>query len=226
LNTFTRKRTEEEIRELQEKKNYQDFVYQTNQALQDLKNQIASQNAIIAQLKARSSSDIQNLSIEFENLEQSTKDQVKECQAVAKDLKFSVSSNLELLGRMKRDFEFLFVDYDNYLKQTNIFHFDIIWLKERLNQAFEAIRVSENLLNGKINESERRIKNDCAPDLSHHHQLLSQIEQDKDVSDNNIAGLALEIDRLKKTVNYGEKKFENLYTLINRLNEAKNVASR
>lgn len=226
MNTFTRKRTEEEIRAIQEKKNYQDFVLQTNQAIQNLNSQIMAQNNVIAQLKARFSSDLQNIAIEFENLEKYVRDELKEFKDVASDLKFSVSSNLELLGRMKRDFEFLFVDYESYVKQINIFHFDITWLKERVNAAFEAVNNAENLLTGKINEASRRIKDECQPDFTHYHQLQSQIDLDKEISVNTVEGLELEIERLKKTVNYGEKKFENLYTLINRLNEAKNVTSR
>lgn len=76
-------KSDAEKRDFQEQKNHQDFVYGTNQTLQDLGSSIKSLTGMIAIHKAKSESDHTALMIQFENFKDSI---IPHCRKVDRNL--------------------------------------------------------------------------------------------------------------------------------------------
>ncbi len=82
-----------------------------------------------------------------------------------------------------------------------------------------------HVLKGQIQEEVSNIRRDLTPVIPEVDPVKKHVDDVLSIFRVDFDGLIKEIDRLKKDVAYDQKKFENIYTLIERLKAGKNVPS-
>lgn len=217
----TPKRTEVEIRIAQEIKNHQDFVYQTNQALQNLGNQIKVLSQQLKDDSAKKDSDHKSLQIELENFlekigsfQKSIYESTSASQAISTvALKKSKEQEKELKTNFVRLSDFFAQILQ--LKNEN----EKIKKDLELHQKFVASAISA--LRQENQENISSLKIELKPIDVDYQLIEEEISERMRIYDVDFKGLQKEIELLKRSDSYSQKKFENLYTLIHRLQERK-----
>lgn len=221
MNLSTHKKSEVELRVAQELKNNQDFIYQTNQKLQSLGQGMIALSIQNEKLKAQMDSDKKSIQIDQEN-------HMKEVHNV-------LSMACRNIDQFEKRVELLL---DETQKRLNLFHEQLVHY-EVLDEKFKAIadwmnsfeasyerlcgmvNCSVNLLQGKIASEVDQVRKDLTPDPNAVNPIKKEVQDLLDSMRVDFQGLIREIALIKKDVAYGEKKFENIYTLIERLKAGK-----
>jgi hypothetical protein len=221
LNISTHKKSEVDLRVAQELKNNQDFIYQTNQSLQDLKKVLDALLLQHRQLIEKSCSDRKDLEIRFEKLENDVLKNIKQCLSKVNEMDDSVNRLTVSKDReLKRLNEQVLVITEHLLQQDQI---NLKWekmqkeiedLHDRLDQDIFSVKSSIHLQTSSLRE-------DLCKQIPKIDLTKEQLEDRLETVYVDFAGLVRELELLKKSTNYNEKKFENIYTLIKRLQEGK-----
>lgn len=221
LNFSTHKKSEVDLRVAQELKNNQDFIYQTNQSLQDLKISLNDVKLQHQKLIDKSGSDRKYLEIEFQNLEEGVLKNINHCLSKVNELDGSLNRLVISLGRdykkiseeMSLISKRLYEHNEELLKQKHL-EKEIQDLNDRLDRDIFSVKSSTHLHISSLRE-------DLYKQIPKVDLTKEQLEDRLEIVYGDLAGLVREIELLKKSTNYNEKKFENIYTLINRLKEGK-----
>jgi hypothetical protein len=221
LNLSTHKKSEVDLKVAQELKNHQDFMYQTGQSLNRLTDgikQVASQQERVA---CKVKSDQTAILIEFENLRDSVLQSMKEMNKRLGDVETKLFEVLDSFVDLREE-----ITVKNLTKQE---FFDAFVPHVKHVQDIEAEMDRRDVfLDKTIVQTQAHFKNELAvvkkdltPEIPKEDPIKKQIDQRLQVFKVDFDGLIKEINILKKTSTYDQKKFENLYTLIERLKEGK-----
>lgn len=205
----------------QEDINLRNFIYDTNQSLQNLKNSITDVTLKHDRLLAKLESMIKNIEIAFENFSQRIEKTVSDNnQRIG-----SISSSLDHLKDDVND-KFLGID-STYVTQDHYFK-DASSIKEDIGHvtkdAIEKNAYFNNelmLLRGLLDHKCEELKKDLTPVIPEVDPIKKDIDAHLDIFRNEFRGILKEMRVLKQSKEYSDKKFENIYTLIERLKEAK-----
>lgn len=210
-----------DFRDEQEKINLNNFIYDTNQKLQNLSNSIVDLTSKHDKLLAKLESKIKDLEIAFENFTQ-------KIDKTVTDYNQRIGSIATDVCNLKSDIDEKFAYVDSvYVTQDHFFKeaFDI---KERINHvtkdAIEKNAYFDSklmLLPGVISDNYQQLKKELTPVIPDVDPLKKEIDSHLDVYRNEFRGILKEMRVLKGAKDYAEKKFENIYTLIQRLKEGK-----
>ncbi len=221
LNSSTHKKSEVDLRVAQELKNNQDFIYQTNQSLQDLKKGL---DAVVLQhqkLLDKSGSDNKDVEIRLENFEEEVVKSINHCLS-------KVNNITDYVNVLCKSID---VNYKKISEQIYLISERLANQEEQLSICTEIEKSIENLSNrldqdifsvkSLIQHHTSSLRDDLCKQIPKIDLTKEQLEECLKTVYVDFAGLVREIELLKKSTNYSEKKFENIYTLINRSKEGK-----
>ncbi len=220
MKTFTAKeKSEVDLRVSQEIKNHQDFIHQTNQALQNLNNAIQCLSLRMEKFIAKSDSERKDTLIGFDNFKEQT---CKECHQCSQRIGDLESKFLALQRESKEIFETISMDFlqiDDYVNRTipDRRRLDLIEKVYRENK--ESLYQSLDQLRAYVDTKSSQLKQDLTPDSSKDDAIKKFLEDKLIAFKIDFEGLVTEIAQLKKSAFYEQKKIENIYTQIERLKE-------
>lgn len=220
-------KTSEEIASHAKEKEYQAFIYRTNQVLNRLNEGIVSLGIQHEKMYQKHQSLHNNLSIDFENHISEVGLKIGRAFSCIDDfrsdlgeIQLEVKSQIDTSNRefvTKQDLERMASYIHQQMKLLDLSFKD---LKNFVESELMNLKAS---LDGKIQAASNEVKK-VMPKVD---PVKEALESKINVFYTDLAGLTKEIARIKEAVMYGEKKFENLYTLIERLQKGvPNVASR
>jgi hypothetical protein len=217
LKSSTPKRSEAEIRAAQEAKNHQDFIYQTNQTLQNLSEKLINLSLLHEKKIAEYSSMHKKLEIAFENLQAAVAGQTNQAIKVALESSVYVTNASNTLQKHDEDIkkaQKAIVDLSSSvvdLKQDHTSLENTSVLKNcHVHASIEQLR-------GQINAQIGSVRQELQPAPLDLRAIEKTIEEKLMPYQIDFAGLFKEINFLKKSTGYADKKIENLYTLIDRM---------
>lgn len=219
LKTFTLKdKSEVELRTAQEIKNHKDWMYDIGQQIQSLSQNMVDLSLNHEKVLAKSESDKKEILIAFENFQENVRNNLDNfCQRIG-DLESRCIHLQIILGDKLNEMSNKFISKENHhedlLKQINKLDVLLNILKENhdfINTEFSSVR---SHIDNHIHNIRKEI-----PSIEEFKPLKKEIEEAIQVININFSGLVKEIALIKKDVAYDQKKFENVYTLIERLKE-------
>lgn len=221
MKTFTLKdRSEVDIRVAQEIKNHQDWMYQTGQAIRTLKEGLDALSAVHERSFSKLNSDHKSVLIAFENLQEEVLKKLQGFLQRIGDLESKcIHLQLELGDRL---YEFA----QNYTtKEDNLKSHALQWSKfkeldEKMKSKSDLFDTEFSSVRSQLNDQIEGVRKEI-PSVDEFKPLKKGMEEAFQVFKVDFDGLVKEIALLKKAVAYDQKKFENVYTLIERLKAGK-----
>lgn len=215
------KRSEVDIRVAQELKNNQDFIYQTNQALQMLKISIIDLSKHLESLINRQNEAIKKLEIAIENqnvfIESKVKAQERLIDAYGKATTDFADESTRIIKGMNK--EFLKLDAMSTFVEGSLSN------QQATNMCLESMKnklnVYESNMKGHVYDVVCGLRQEFISMLPELDPLKKDLNMRMDMIYIDLAGFIRELATVKKKIDYGEKKFENIYTLIERLKAGK-----
>ena len=210
-------KTQEEIKAHAEKKEYQDFVFYTHQTLNKLNEGIVALGIQHEKLFTKHQSLHNNLSIDFENHLSDVGLKIGRAFSVIDDMRSDVAdiqnevrsqldtSNLQFVNKVD-----LAKMVEHLAQQQRLLDLSFKSLKNFVESELMKIKSS---VDGKIKAASDEIKKEI-PKVDPIEERFKSKLNDFYV---DFTGLVTEVARIREAVRYGEKKFENIYTLIERL---------
>lgn len=212
-------KTQEEIKAHAEKKEYQDFVHYTHQTLNKLNEAIVALGIQHERMFAKHQSLHNNLSIDFENHVSDVGLKIGRAFSVVDDIRVDTAQiQCEVRGELNLANQ-LYVTKTDLTKMIELLYQQ----QKMLDNSFKALKnfVESELMNlkasldGKIKTASDDVKKNI-PKVDLVEERFKSKLNDFYV---DFAGLVTEVGRIREAVRYGEKKFENIYTLIERLKQ-------
>ncbi len=217
MKSFTPKeRSEVDIRIEQEIKNHKDWMYQTTQQIQGISTGLSFLSAQRQKDNDQSFNERKSLFIAFENLETEVNKQIKsfiqrlgdietKCADIEKCLE-SMLNHLPDLYLSKEEFSCRTADQRERLKELDF----------KINQKHQKCESQLEHLKSFIKEQDSQIRKSI-PSIDEFKPLKKDMESSFQTFRVDFLGLIKEVSLIKKALAYDEKKFENVYTLIERL---------
>lgn len=221
MNLSTPKRSEVELRVAQELKNNQEFIYQTNQALQNLKQGITSLTLQHETIKSKLESDHKSLHIKFENLEKKV---IVESDSTGHLIADYATALIDLTRELGKKFDQVFSTFasmDQVQSLSRVIEQEIEGLEKQITGERTYVDSQITSLRCQLDAQNFSIRADLEPKVPEVDPIQKALNERLNPIQIDFAGLIKEIELLKRAVKYGEKKFENIYTLIERLKEGK-----
>lgn len=210
-------KTSEEIASHAKEKEYQAFIYRTNQVLNRLNEGIVSLGIQHEKMYQKHQSLHNNLSIDFENHISEVGLKIGRAFSCIDDfrsdlgeIQLEVKSQIDTSNRefvTKQDLERMTSYIYQQMKLLDISFKD---LKNFVESELMNLKAS---LDGKIQAGCDEVKK-VMPKVDPIEERFKSKLNDFYV---DFTGLVTEVARIREAVRYGEKKFENIYTLIERL---------
>ncbi len=225
MNSFMRSKaqSQEAIIAFQSDKAQKDFIYQTSTTIEKLNHGLVGVALSIEKLKAKAESDRKLLEIHFENLEQKV---LKESDTTVNTLGDYASSMLHLTESIDKKFTSIdqgMTDLKNAVSTFSVVHTKLADLEKKLEVERAYLDSALVLMKRETLDQIASVRKDLTPAPPKSDPIQDALDERLNPLQIDFKGLVKEIEILKKAVKYGEKKFENIYTLIERL---KNVTSR
>jgi hypothetical protein len=213
---FCTPKTDEEIKAAAEKREHEKFVYATNQALNKLSEGIVSLALQHERMFAKHQSLHNNLGIAFENH--------------VNEVSLKIGKTFTCLDDFRADLGQIQTEVKDELS-ANRFHVTkddlerfssyIVQQQKLLDMSFTNLKgfVESKLssIKGYVDDQISSTRNDLKPNYTRQDELRDWFEEKLKAFYVDFAGLVKEIAIMKEAIKYGDKKFENLYTLIERL---------
>jgi len=221
LNLSTHKKTEVDLRVAQELKNNQDFIYQTNQSLQSLSQGIISLSLQFEKSKGKLESDHKALQIKFENLEKKV---LEECDETGYLIADYAKAIIDLTEDLTKKFEDVYKTLTSIEDHKNLackVEDQILSIEKKTLIDRSYTQSAFILLKAQLDEQNSSIRKDLEPKIPEVDPIQKAFDERFKPIQTDINGFIKEVGLLKKAVTYAEKKFENIYTLIERLKEGK-----
>lgn len=222
MKTFTpKKRSEEQIREEQEAINQKNWMYETGQSINFLLDGLRKVSTFQENLVAKSASDRKEVLIAFENLKDSVDRIQKEVNRRVGDAEKKLFEILDQFNDLKEEVSLHYLSKEDY--EEAISKIERTVSANHLHNTLKNDGFYHNLtqLQAKATEDLRLLREELTPKQPEIDPIKSQLDERMAVWKVDFDGLVREIALLKKAVSYDQKKFENVYTLIERLKEGK-----
>ncbi|MFI0477771.1 MAG: hypothetical protein ACH349_01410 [Candidatus Rhabdochlamydia sp.] len=212
--------SQEELKNFQEIKNHKDWMYDIGQQIQSLSQHLVSLSLQHEKVLAQSQSDKKALLISFENLQEKVTNQI--------DNFFQRIGDIESrCGKMQVEFgDKLFDYFQNFLTKDEHSN-SIAFQCKKFNELEEKLKKKNDFLSTELVRMNSCFTNQITslqkeiPSIEEFKPLKQEMEEKFQTFKVDFSGLVKELALLKKSVNYDQKKFENIYTLIGRLKEGK-----
>ncbi len=221
MNLSTHNKSQIDLKVAQELRNNQQFIYQTNQSLQDLRNglkELASQKDHYFQ---QYQSLIKELQISYENFTNTmlvrmheNERRVSGYENVLNQFTKECTKKIEVINQNyveKLDFQGIIQGIEEEKEE----------LKTKVKVLFDSVFSSLKSIESKICSQICDLRQELLSSMPSLDPIRKEYEERINTVYVDFRGLITEIERCKKTLAYDEKKFENIYTLIERLKAGK-----
>lgn len=210
-------KTKEEIEILSKEKQYNDFVHYTNQTLNKLNEGVVALGIQHERMFNKHQSLHNNLSIDFENH--------------LSEVGLKIGRAFTCIDEFRSDLGEIQTDVKQHLRTVNRDYVTkedmdrmagyIAHQQRLLDSSFQDLKHfvenSLNTLKGSVEETIKTTADEVRKDIPSVDPVKELFDRKLAAFYEDFTGLVTEIARLKEAVKYGEKKFENIYTLIERL---------
>jgi chromosome segregation ATPase len=214
LSLTKNKQSEVEQRVHQELKNYQSEIYQLNQSIQELKNTIVS-------LTKKQEDNIANMQSKHKAMEISNEHFTEYVKEVVHDCNVILDTYRDSIDKMDVQTRKSIEHCCNYVDKKDL-HDHQFSVNAALNQQHAEITNAVSTIKAMCN-SYTHLEKHCnstihafageIPDIKPLRDYIDQKLQENAI---NLAGMTKEIETCKDKIYYGEKMFENIYTLLER----------
>lgn len=210
-----------DLRVTQELKNHNDFIDRINRSIQKISEDIAHISSNNEKAISKFVSEKKSLEIAFHGMDSKTKNSLRALNDGLDDVRnilkteiSKISSSVECVKGKSLRIDGLESALDSIKFNQSEIDDKIKNLKSFLAEVLVSIdRSCESFFNQTRKDFESML-----PDYELVERKIYQSMQERDVTH---AGLQKELDLIKKCLRYGEKKFESLFTSIDRLKEGK-----
>lgn len=222
MNSFTPKgKSDVEIRAAQELKDARDFQYNTNQTLNSLKEGIISLSMQHEKVMAKCDSDRKALLIEFENLREWILASFKEMNKRLGDAESKLFEVLDAFTDLREEAGSCYLTREDFVESFDELEQKICSNHLKQTMKSDHLLGSFDQLKGQAKLDLENLRKELTPVPPEVDPVQAQIDERFAVFKIDFDGLVKEISLLKRAVFYDQKKFENVYTLIERLKEGK-----
>lgn len=215
------KRSEVDLRVAQELKNHQDFIYDTNQALQNLSQNMLSISQLFQKVVNKSESDRKEVLVFFEILKEMVTKKCEELNQRVGNLETNYAALRDSIWDKCEEFTSDFVSKDELIAFTTPKWEELDTLQEDLVTNKNYFNTAVTNLRSYAKDQAETLRKELTPVIPKVDPIKKQLDERLSVFKVDFDGLVREIALLKKAVAYDEKKFENIYTLIERLKAGK-----
>ncbi len=209
------------LRTTQEIRNNTQFIYETNQKLQSHSQQIVALQSSLDTSIGESKSDNKSLEIGYSYLENmiknikiDTEKRVDRIETTVQEAVFRIQEKLQKFSEeyaLAEDLEDKFIPIAEWIEK----------IEANQKKIMDYITSSQRLINANIEANSCKLRQELTPKNDLEENLKKEIQNMIEVMKVDFQGLIREIELLKKSSHYADKKFENLYTLIDRLKGCK-----
>lgn len=201
-----------DLRVAQEIKNNKDFIYETNQMLQTLSNNLVQLQKTLEMACAQQKSDLKSLEIKFENLEEKLHAKHTFCYQTLEQYRHANLDAKDAIERKSEYFENNFVKKDEFQSLTES-------SKSNIQALFDEIKKMKDNFNHALDKQLmiftihiNAVKEELLNLPTEIPELKKLIAEKIQVFEVNFQGLVKEIEVLKYSQFVSEKHIEDLYT--------------
>jgi len=217
LKTFTHKdRSEVDLRVAQELKNNQDYIYKTFQEIQALKDGLQTLSYKLELSMAKSWSDVKTVHIEFENLRDEIVSKTNEFNQRVGKVESKVLHLMEAFTLLNEEVKNKYLSIEDFKKTVDQQDESIDSLADALIEKTDYFNIALSTLKAYFQAQLEAAKEELTPVIPKIDPVQLKIDESLKVFKVDFDGLIREIDFLKRENSYDQKKFENIYTLIER----------
>lgn len=216
-----KQRSEVDIRVAQEIKNHRDLVYDQGQRINSLKEGLGALAILHERAMAKTESDRKDLLIEFENFREEILSSFKVMNQRLGDLETKLFKILDAFSDLKERVELKYLSREDFINIIDPIENRIDVLQHDNKAKFDYFNLAVEMMKNQFTDQIAVVKKDLTPQVPEVDPLKQQLDERMKSWKVDFDGLVTEIALLKKAVAYDQKKFENIYTLIERLKEGK-----
>lgn len=221
LNLSTHKKSEVDLRVAQELKNNQDFIYQTNQSLQGLNHAIISLSLQHERVIAKTDSEKKDILIDFEKICDKVNKKLHQIDQRIGDLETKCNKDVDDIKFIINEMMRSYITTQTFSQQISILNNRIKEVCDLIEKHIDATASANGNIYNRIQSEIKKVRSDLTPIIPEVDPVKKAIDERMEILKVDFDGLVREIAILKKAVAYDEKKFENIYTLIDRLKAGK-----
>jgi chromosome segregation ATPase len=215
LNLSTHKKSEVDLRVSQELKNNRDFIYETNCKLQALSQGMISLSVGLEKCLSKSESERTLIKIDVEKIAQFVTRNILEMEQRIGNIETRLDHFQESLDGFQEDVSLRYATRKEVVDMVvpEARRIDLVGRDGKKNYDYLNLAISQ-LRENFAQRLEVAKKEAYQPPKE---DPLVQIHDKLRDLQGNLDGLYQEIARVKKSLDYDQKRFENVYTLIDRL---------
>lgn len=210
-----------ELKTLQEMKIDRDFKYQIGQSVQRISEDQKELQSKQDRLAACLYSDHKDVLIEFENLKEAVRDTLLETEQRVGDIETKISKFQQEFNSFRQEIKTAFLTRQEFFDEFVPDVQKLDELQKRVEQRNEFINLLILNIRSQFRQDLESLKQELTPKVPEIDPVKQQLDERFQVFKVDFDGLVREIGLLKQAVTYDQKKFENIYTLIERMKEGK-----
>ncbi len=204
----------------QEIKNYQDSLNFVLQSLKSINESIEAVKNQILDTHAQLHNQLKLFEIRIENLEKSHSDHKKAAENSIFDLKTSNSKNSDQLLCLKNQQDESLRYQDKLFERTDNLKFLLKEMDQSHNKKRSDLDSKIEFYNSKMIDHVQKTKQEILELPSDSLKIKEELEEKMNIDRVDVKGLLKEIRVNRVNTDYIEKKIENIYTLIERLQKS------
>ncbi len=205
----------------QQKKDSIDFINHTNQGLQTLSTAIISLSIQNEKVMAKTGSDHKALLIEFENLKEVVLKSIQKMDQRLGDFESKIANLLNHFNILSEEISLKYLPkqefYDSHVLDVK----NVEDLQREMIERKDYMSFAISTLKSQFKQDLEVVKKELTLKPQEVDPIKQQLDERFKILKIDLDGLMKEIELLKKAISYDQKKFENVYTLIERLKEGK-----
>lgn len=208
-----------DLKVAQDIKNNRDFIYQTNQSLQTLGQGLLSQSTQHEKVLAKSHSDHKELLIAFENFSNDHNTKFNQLNQRLGTLETKLHAVVGNLLTVVKSFDDEYTSKENFSLTISNLTQKVEKLEKDLTIRHDYFAIAIATADQRFNKRIQDVQKELTPIIPEIDPVKKQLDDRFAIFKVDFDGLVREIALLKNAVAYDQKKFENIYTLIERLKE-------
>lgn len=216
-----KQRSEVDIRVAQEIKNHLDLIQGNGQKIQSLSEDFISLSIQHEKLMAQTASDRRKLLVEFENLREEVLSFSKQMTHRLGEAETKLFEVLDAFSDLKEEVAIQLLSREEFEKVLDPLQNKVMRMEGHQQVREDYFNMALEMIRNQFRDHVEQVKVDLTPKIPEVDPVKAQLDERFKVWKIDFEGLIKEISLLKKAVAYDQKKFENIYTLIDRLKAGK-----
>lgn len=205
------------MRVAQELKNNQDFMNQTNQKLNSLSDGLIALTITHDKAIGNGGSNHKALEIQFQNLKEFIDKSLIRIHKRLDEVEIKTNKVLEEFSDLRNEVEDEYITTKIYDVDFHNLIISIDQIKKDILTKQDYFNISLNTIKSMLRQEIEKTKEELKPKVLDIDPVNQKITERLGPFRVDYEGLKREIELLKSAVSYDQKKFENIYTLIERL---------